>query len=152
MIFREAYVTDIPQLNEIRLSVKENALSNPLLVTYDDYVNYLTTNGKGWLCEADGKVLGFSIIDTTNQNIWALFVRPGFEGNGIARKLQRLMLDWHFKKNITTLWLSTAPGTRAEKFYEKSGWINTGFLKNGEIKFEMMIERWLNSNENLMPE
>lgn len=151
MIFRLAGVADIPQLNEIRLSVKENVLYNPLLVTYNDYVNYLTDSGRGWLCENEGKVLGFAIIDTEQNNIWALFIRPGFEGEGIAQVLQKLMLDWHFGKSSVTLWLTTAPGTRAQKFYEKSGWVNTGLTKSGEIKFEMMLERWISSDEKTMP-
>lgn len=147
MTFREATVEDIPQLSDIRLSVKENVLSNPLLVSYDDYVNYLTNSGKGWLCEENNKVLGFSIIDASQQNIWALFVKPGFEGKNIGRQLQQLMLDWHFSQSTKTLWLSTSPKTRAEKFYERSGWVNAGLLISGEVKFEMMVERWLNFDD-----
>jgi hypothetical protein len=42
MLIREAWVADIPALTEIRLAVKENLLNKSALVTYTDYVVYLT--------------------------------------------------------------------------------------------------------------
>ena len=77
MTFREAQVTDIPQLAKLRLAVKENALSNPALVTDKDYETYLTVRGKGWLCEEDNKVVGFAIGDLEKNNVWALFIDLG---------------------------------------------------------------------------
>ncbi|HXL58204.1 MAG TPA: hypothetical protein VN958_18210, partial [Chitinophagaceae bacterium] len=53
MIFREATINDIPQLNSIRIVVKENILPNPSLITPNDYENFLTVRGKGWICEVD---------------------------------------------------------------------------------------------------
>jgi hypothetical protein len=38
--------------------------------------------------------------------------------------------------------LGTAPGTRAEEFYRKAGWKETGTHGNGEIKFEMSYGNW----------
>ncbi|HKP73432.1 MAG TPA: hypothetical protein VJT82_10875, partial [Pyrinomonadaceae bacterium] len=61
MIFREAKLEDIPALSEVRLSVKENALSEPGRITPEMYRDYLTGSGKGWLCEVDGEVAGFSV-------------------------------------------------------------------------------------------
>ena len=40
MQFREAQVTDIPQMMEIRNSVKENQLSDPALISFDDYSTF----------------------------------------------------------------------------------------------------------------
>ena len=40
------------------------------------------------------------------------------------------------------LWLGTAPGTRAETFYRKAGWIETGIRQGGEIRFELDRETW----------
>jgi len=37
MIFREATIADIPQMQVVRNAVKENILSNPGLVTDKDY-------------------------------------------------------------------------------------------------------------------
>lgn len=51
MIFREAGIEDIPALHELRLSVKENVLSDPGRITFEMYETYLTKIGQGWLCE-----------------------------------------------------------------------------------------------------
>ncbi|MGF6848256.1 GNAT superfamily N-acetyltransferase [Chitinophaga sp. W3I9] len=143
MIFREATTADIPGLQRVRGAVKENVLNNPDLVTTSDYIQYLTTDGRGWLCESAGVIVGFAIVDTHRHNIWALFVDPRTEAVGVGRELQRLMLDWYFAVYQTSLWLGTSPGTRAERFYTRSGWKNAGLMKNGEVRFEMDRDTWL---------
>jgi hypothetical protein len=142
MQLREARIEDIPALHIVRMAVKENVLNNPALVTEAEYKKFLTTDGKGWLFEEDGKVLGFAIIDTTGNSIWALFVDPAHERRNIGRTLHDTMLDWHFEKSDKKLWLSTAMDTRAEAFYKKAGWIITQILKTRELKFEMSKENW----------
>jgi GNAT superfamily N-acetyltransferase len=142
MKFREATIEDIPQMQTVRNSVKENVLSDPALVSYDDYVEYITKRGKGWVAEEDDKIVGFSVVDLVDKNIWALFVLPAFEKKGIGKQLQQLMLDWYFSQFKETLWLSTAPLSRADAFYRKSGWKDVGFDGKGEIKFEMSYEDW----------
>ncbi|MBC7888175.1 MAG: GNAT family N-acetyltransferase [Ferruginibacter sp.] len=140
MIFREAQMSDIPQMQIVRHSVKENMLSNPALVTDKDYEEFLTVRGKGWVCEVDEYIVGFSIADLKENNIWALFVHPDHESKGIGKKLHNLMLSWYFEQTNTTVWLGTAPGTRAEKFYKHMGWIQVGKHGEKEIKFEMSVE------------
>jgi len=142
MIFREAQISDIEQLHVVRMAVKENALSNPNLVTANDYEEFLTLRGKGWLCEMEGRIVGFAIVDLKDNNVWALFIQPGFEGNGIGQKLHDDMLDWYFSQTESTIWLGTSPNTRAEKFYRKAGWKEVGVHGKGEIKFEMSAADW----------
>lgn len=89
MQFREATTADIPQMHRVRNAVKENALSNPNLVKEADYMEYLSRRGKGWVCEVDSRIVGFAIADVIENNIWALFIEPGFEGKGIGRQLHR---------------------------------------------------------------
>ncbi len=137
MIFREAVVADIPQIQIVRNSVKENMLSDPALVSDADCEEYITRRGKGWVCEIDNTIVGFAIADLQDNNIWALFVHPEHEGKGIGRKLHDIMLDWYFLQGKENVWLSTAPGTRAEAFYRKSGWKDVGVYGKGEVKFEM---------------
>lgn len=144
MLFREATVEDIKEIQEVRHSVKENVLSDSSLVSDDDCRNYLTRRGKGWVCEADGKIAGFAIADLEDNNIWALFLRPEFEQKGIGKRLHYLMLDWYFSQTRETAWLSTEPFSRAEGFYRKMGWKETGIHGKGEIKFEMSIDQWKN--------
>ncbi|MBK9045396.1 MAG: GNAT family N-acetyltransferase [Bacteroidetes bacterium] len=136
MQFREAQVTDIPQMMEIRNSVKENQLSDPALISFDDYSTFISNRGKGWISLEDELVTGFAVVDLVEHNVWALFVRPGYEGNGIGTILQQLLLTWYFQQTSHPVWLSTSPGTRAETFYRKSGWHETGIYGKGEIRFE----------------
>ena len=142
MIFREATIEDIKQIQIVRNAVKENTLSNPALVTDADVQDYIVRRGKGWVCVIDNVVVGFSIIDLVEHNIWALFVHPDAEGKGIGKQLHDLMMDWYFKQTNETVWLSTTPGTRAETFYKMQGWKEVGLYGKGEIKFEMNEEDW----------
>ena len=146
MIFREAAIKDIKQIQVVRHSVKENVLSNPALVTDKDCEEFLTVRGKGWVCEIDDMIVGFAIADLKENNIWALFIKPEYEGKGIGKKLHDTMIDWYFGQKKETVWLGTSPDTRAEIFYRKSGWCDAGKRQNGEIRFEMTYEDWKNRN------
>ena len=118
MVFREAKIEDIPQIQVVRNSVKENTLSNPDLVTDKDCEEFLFSRGKGWVCEISNQIVGFAIADLKDNNIWALFLHPDYEQKGIGRKLHDTMLDWYFNQTGETVWLGTSPGTRAEPFIE----------------------------------
>ncbi len=142
MTVREARPGDIPQIQVVRNSVRENTLSNPALVTDDDCKEFITARGKGWVCEVDEQVVGFSIVDNREHNIWALFVAPAFEKKGIGKQLHDTMLDWYFNQTKTTVWLGTAPGTRAEGFYRVAGWQEAGMHGEKEVKFEMTWAHW----------
>ena len=50
MMFREAFVSDIEQMQVVRNAVKENMLSDPALVPDKDVEEYITKRGKGWVC------------------------------------------------------------------------------------------------------
>ena len=142
MVFREANINDIKQIQRVRHSVTENVLSNPALVTDEDCEEFLTERGKGWVCETENNIVGFAIADLKENNIWALFVQPEFEKKGIGKKLHTTMLNWYLDQTRTNVWLATAPNTRAAIFYRMNGWKETGMHGKGEIKFEMNFEDW----------
>ena len=141
MNFRQAIPEDIPQIQIVRNSVKENQLSNPNLIPDDLVEEFITKRGKGFVCEIDKKIVGFSIVDFVENNVWALFLLPDFEGKRIGKKLHQLMLDEYFSKTKETIWLSTEANSRAETFYKKQVWKNAG-LHGNEVKFEMSFEDW----------
>lgn len=142
MIFREAELRDIKQIQVVRHLVKENTLSNPDLVPDKDVAYYITEKGKGWVCEIGGLVVGFSIVDLQERSVWALFMDPEYAERGIGKELHRIMIDWYFNQTRAAITLGTAPNTRAEQFYNMQGWKNLGSYANGETKFELSFEDW----------
>jgi GNAT superfamily N-acetyltransferase len=146
MIIREAKLEDIKQIQIVRNAVKENTLSDPALVTDADCAEFMFERGKGWVCEMENEIVGFSIVDLKENNVWALFLKPEFEHKGIGTKLHNIMVDWYFTQTKTTLWLGTSPNTRAEMFYRKIGWTHVGMHGSNEIKFEMTFENWTKFN------
>lgn len=146
MVYREALVADIKKIQVVRNSVKENMLSNPNLVTDKDCEEYLTLRGKGWVCEFQGDIIGFAIVDLKEQNVWALFIKPEHEGKGIGKSLHNLMLNWYFEQTQETIWLGTGFNTRAIGFYRKLGWEEVGNHGSKEIKFEMSFKDWESHN------
>lgn len=142
MKFREAEIKDIPQIQKVRHSVKENVLSDPSLVTDEDCKEYLTIRGKGWVCEEDDQVIGFAIADLKDNNIWALFIQPEFEGQGIGSTLHDIMLRWYFEQGNQLVWLSTTPCTKAERFYKNRGWKDVGLYGLSEVRLELEATNW----------
>ena len=94
MIYREAEIKDIPQIQIVRNAVKENQLSDPALVPDSDVEIYMNNRGNGWVCEIENRIAGFAIVDLVENNVWALFVHPDFEAQGIGKKLHEIMMDW----------------------------------------------------------
>ncbi len=142
MIFREAQISDIKQIQLVRNAVRENVLSDPALVSDYDCEEFLTRRGKGWVCKIENRLVGFAIADLKENNIWALFVHFEFEGKGIGGKLHEMMLSWYFTQNKKNVWLGTEPRTKAERFYKKHGWRETGLHGKNEIKFEMTFDEY----------
>lgn len=122
MNLRQATLLDIPAMSAIRLSVKENILSDPSRVTEQMYRDYLELLGRGWVAEVDGQVVGFSYADKTDASIWALFVLQDYEGRGIAKRLLAVAVDWLFELGHDSVHLSTSRDTRADRFYAAQGW------------------------------
>jgi GNAT superfamily N-acetyltransferase len=124
------------------MSVRENRIPNLSVLDPGDIERMLGGDGRGWVCEVDGQIVGFAIADLSNANVYALFVDPEFEGRGIGRRLHNTMMNWCFSAGPSKVWLSTDPNTRAEYFYRRAGWVEAGIEPNGEIRFEMARERW----------
>jgi GNAT superfamily N-acetyltransferase len=140
--YRIACEADIPGMQVVRHAVKENRLSDPALVPDSDVADYIMNRGRGWISTCDNSVVGFAIVSLSDNNVWALFIDPLFENKGIGSHLHREMIDWYFSQTSQAIWLSTAPGTRAEEFYRCKGWIGKGFTKSGEVLFEMESDLW----------
>lgn len=142
-IIRQATEADIPQIQRVRNAVKENTLSDPALVPDADVADYITRRGRGWVAQKGDLITGFSIVSVPDHNVWALFIEPGFDQQGTGRLLHDIMMDWYFEQTDETIWLSTTPGTRAETFYRKAGWVEDGTYGKGEVRFVMTRDHWI---------
>lgn len=128
---------DIHALSEVRQAVRENVLSDPRKVTREMYEAYLCESGKGWLCEIKGEVVGFCVASLKDASIWALFVRPSYEGRGIGKRLLRLATEWLFEMGVESIGLSTDAHTRADRFYEARGWQRGETRPDGEVCYRL---------------
>ena len=146
-MIRLAEPADVPAINHLRLQVLENQLSNPDLVTEAMTTEAITNRGRGWVFEKDDEISGFSIALKGSQNpadtdyaepcIWALFVHPQHEAQGVGHALYRQAEQWLWSLGVRKIWLSTEAGTRADRFYRDRGWSVAGELKNGDLKLEL---------------
>ena len=139
MNLRLATDDDIAQIQRIRASVRENRLSDPARVQ-DHHVRAMLRSGRGWVCEGDGRITGFAIVDLERKSIWALFVDPDYERRGVGRQLHDAAVDWLFEAGVGRIWLTTDPDTRAEHFYQSAGWERVGASENGEVRYELIRE------------
>jgi GNAT superfamily N-acetyltransferase len=87
------------------------------------YVAFLEELGRGWVAEGSQKIVGFCYADKEDASIWALFVSPGHEGQGIGQSLLKTAVDWLFDMGHQTVHLSTGANTRADRFYAAEGWM-----------------------------
>ena len=134
-ILRQAHHGDIVGMHRVRLAVRENRLSSPDRISEADYVREIALPGRGWVIETGGEVVAFAIGNSSSGNIWALFVNPDQEGRGYGRRLHDVMVEWLGSRGRMQLWLTTAPGTRAQRFYEAAGWRCMGPVPGGELRF-----------------
>ncbi len=139
-VIRAMLPSDVPAAHVIRLRVRENRLSDPSMVTEQDYHDFLARDTMSWVCEVDGVITGFVMVDVEKQNLWALFVAPEQEGRGIGRALHAQMVAPYFQ-HCDILRLSTDPDTRADAFYRKAGYQHCGHTRTGESIFELRLVR-----------
>jgi len=121
-VFREAAYNDIPHMTRIRLAVTENVLRDPTRITPQMYADFLEKDGRGWVALVDGEIVAFSYANKIDGSIWALFVDPRFEGQGLGKLLLSLATTWLFSLGVTQVTLSTGTRTRAAQFYKRLGW------------------------------
>jgi len=133
---RQALRSDVREIMRVRHAVKENRLASRA-ISDEEVIQAIERSGRGWVIEDEDTILAFAIGIADNGNIWALFVDPAHEARGFGRRLHDEMISWLWSRGLRRLWLSTDPGTRAQRFYERAGWRNRGPLPSGEILFEL---------------
>ena len=132
MGIRRAVQSDVARIMEVRHSVRENRLSDPNLVTGKDCAEFIERS-EMWVWEEDGIVQAFAAGDIRDGWIWALFVAPEYEGRGISWALLSMACETLGNAGYTVANLSTAAGTRAERFYMENGWTLVNKNGRGEV-------------------
>jgi GNAT superfamily N-acetyltransferase len=137
----EATARHIPGIFHVRVSVRENVLNEQQLrergITPEAVAAALDSHCKAWVAESNGDVVGFSIANRKTDSIWALFVLPEYEGQGLGRRLMEPAVAWLWASGAERIWLTTGPTTRAACFYRHLGWQEAGMTEHGEIRFEL---------------
>ncbi|NHZ42155.1 DUF1993 family protein [Massilia aquatica] len=141
LTFRLATVADIGAMSAIRLAVTENRLRDPGRVTLAMYRDYMGRLGRSWVCEDDGVIAGFASADHVQGSIWALFIDPAREGQGIGKRLLALAVDDLFQQGHEQIVLSTSADTRADIFYESQGWERGKMKDDIEVQYSLQRAR-----------
>jgi ribosomal protein S18 acetylase RimI-like enzyme len=96
--FREAQLKDINAIFSVRVSVRQNRLTYSQLralgITPESIATALQNDSKAWISECNDTVVGFSMANSSDGRIFALFVLPQYEGRGIGGKLLEMALTW----------------------------------------------------------
>ena len=135
-MLRQAVAADIPGIQRVRSSVRENRLVSTV-ITDENVREAIERDGRGWVVELREEIVAFAIGNAKSGNIWALFVHPAHERRGHGRRLHDTMIDWLWAQGLDKLWLTTEPASRAQGFYEAAGWSKTGRTASGELQFEL---------------
>ena len=136
-------------MHRVRTSVRENRLVSAV-ISEADYVEHIEQRGRGWVIEVAGELVAFAVADVRNGSIWALFVDPRFEGRGCGRQLLDSSVAWLWEQGLESLWLTTAPDTRAQRFYEAAGWRVAARTASGEVRLELHRSRAMTSRSQEM--
>ena len=138
---RVASEADVESLFDIRTSVLENHQSRADLarvgVTPDSVAQMLHSSFRAWIASERKQDVAFSMADASEATVFAMFVRPAFEGRGLGRILMKRAEDWLFKQGCVEIWLLTDANrdVRANGFYRHLGWDDAGIQQDGQVKF-----------------
>lgn len=145
-LIRQASMEDISQILTLRYQAVENQLLNE--ITYEMVADSLKKNCCAWVAISDEVVVGFSLADKKNKNIWGLFVLPSYQQKGIGRALLVEAVNWlsTTAKDLWFLpcrkiWLNTEIEGRAEGFYHHLGWQKGKKVSATEVRYWYHIRR-----------
>lgn len=143
-MIRAMTVSDLRAVFDIRVAVKENAITlerlKDLDVTVESLGAALDTESKGWVFVESDEILGFVMGNGENAEVYVLAVLPGHEKKGIGAALMKVVQNWLFSLGHNQLWLKTTPNKsfRAYGFYQRLGWRPTGEFDGEDEKFVLL--------------
>ena len=131
--YRQMVRDDVPAVFDVRFSTVENSitvceLADDYGITPESLAVAMGEHARGWLCEHDGRAVGFAMGDSLTGEVTVVAVRPDYEGHGIGKAVLGHVCAWLFDNRHEEIWLLTppAPATRALGFYRRLGWTRSG--------------------------
>jgi ribosomal protein S18 acetylase RimI-like enzyme len=126
--YRQITEGDVSVLFVVRTETHENRLTREELtrlgITEDSVKKKLAGSFNGWLCETDGRIVGFAMGDRSTGEMWVIAVLPDYVGRGIGGQLLTKVEQWLLESGCTRLWLTTDVDQqlKAYGFYRRYGW------------------------------
>ncbi|HEX8522718.1 MAG TPA: GNAT family N-acetyltransferase [Tepidisphaeraceae bacterium] len=137
---RDATAADVPSMFTIRIAVKENATTREVLaakgVNIKSVREMLETTTRGWIAEEAGNPVGFALADSNTRSIFALFVLPQAQHQGVGTRLLHQAINWLRSQSNDPIWLETGADTPARTFYQRQGWVSES-ITDGEIRMRL---------------
>ena len=110
-----------------------------------------------FIAEVEGRMIGYAklqektieecVSDENPIELARLYVLKDFHGRGIAKKLMNQCFDYAESKNYRTMWLGVwEHNFRAQKFYEKLGFVRVGshiFQLGSDPQIDWVMEKKL---------
>jgi len=127
-IYRIIESEDIPALFDVRIATWHNEHGREELtqmgITHDSVNGLIQSTHRGWLCEVQGRVIGFAMGNRETAEMWVIAVLDEYENRGIGRALLSRVEDWLFRQGHPEIWLTTDTDEafRAVGFYRHCGW------------------------------
>ncbi len=132
-----------------------------LSIFLNDYFNEIQItnelNNKNdfyFFAEINGDPVGYMRFKEDYQNLpmmkqWKamelkrIYVLKEFHGKGVAQKLMDFVIDYCYKNEYEVIWLGVWENNlRAQKFYEKFGFVNSGHSHNFPIGSTPQNDFW----------
>lgn len=144
--YREMNPSDAAAVLAVRLATRENVVTMEELaevygVTLDSISRAIAADVRGWLCEEDSNVVGFSMGDKSSGEVLVVAVLPDHERRGIGGRLLNLVQRWLFSEGWEEIWLKANPdpNVRATGFYEHFGWRAIGVMDGEDHVLKLRI-------------
>ena len=128
MTFREITTNDMQAIFAVRVATWHNEHGLEELtrmgITQKSVRQRMEDSHRGWLCEVDGRVIGFAMGDRKTGEMWVIAVLREYEGQGAGKTLLALVEKWLRGEGWKEIWLTTDTdeGFHAVGFYRHQGW------------------------------
>lgn len=141
ILIRVATPDDIDTLFAIRTSVVQNHLSREQMTALGITPQVLADSIRAapcvWIAEVEGRPAAFSMVDRAAGEVFAMFVQPGYEGQGLGRRLMAVAEAALFEQHERLFLITDGRDEiRANGFYQRLGWSMVDRLEGDDVRYE----------------